>query len=76
MIILDGVLNVILNALLVMKGIRRNNLYYYNGSIVIGVVTTVSSSDKDSKITSLWHKHLGPAIKVVRRYRHDLGKGH
>ena len=36
-----------------MKGTRRNNLYYYNGSTMIGVVATVYSSDKDSEITSL-----------------------
>ena len=75
MIIRDGVLNVILDAILVMKGIRRNNLYYYNGSIVIGVVGTVFGSDEDSEITSLWHKRLGPAVRVVSMYRHDPGKG-
>ena len=46
-IIQDGVLNVISSALLVMKGIRRNNLYYYNSSTLIGVVATVSGSDED-----------------------------
>ena len=49
-IIRDGVLNVILDALLVMKGTRRNNLYYYNGSTVIGVVATVFGSREVSKI--------------------------
>ena len=43
----DGALNVISNALLVMKGTRINNLYYYNGSTTIGVVATVSCSDED-----------------------------
>ena len=46
-IIRDGVLNVILDALLVMKDIRRNNLYYYNGSTMIGVVATVSGCGED-----------------------------
>ena len=50
-IIRDGDLNVISNALLVMKGSRRNNLYYYNGSIVIGVVAMVSNSGEDSEIS-------------------------
>ena len=76
MIIRDGVLNVISGALLDMKGIRRNNLYYYNGSTMIGVVATISGSDEDSKITSLWHRHLGPTIGVVSRYMHDPSKGH
>ena len=46
MIIHDEVLKVILGALMVMKGIRRNNLDYYNGSTMIGVVATISSSDE------------------------------
>ena len=53
MIIRDEVLNVSLDALLVMKGTRRNNLYYYNGSTGIGVVAMVSGSGEDSQITSL-----------------------
>ena len=46
MIIRDGVLKVT-SALLVMKGIKRNNLYYYNGSTMIGVVAIISGSDED-----------------------------
>ena len=42
---------------------------------MIEVVATVSGSDEDSEITSLWHRHLGPAVGVLSRYRHDLGKG-
>ena len=60
-IIQDGVLKFISSALMVMKGTKRNNLYYYNGSIVTGVVATVSSNDKDSEITSVWHRCLGHA---------------
>ena len=36
-----------------MNGTRRNNLYYYNGSTVIGVVAMVSGSGEDSKIQRL-----------------------
>ena len=36
---------------MVMKGTRRNNLYYYKCSTMTGVVATVSGSDKDSEIT-------------------------
>ena len=46
-IIQDGVLIVILDTLLVMKGTRRNNLYYYNSSIEIGVMATVPGSSED-----------------------------
>ena len=59
-----------------MKGTRKNNMYYYNGSIRIGVIATVSSSGEDSQINSLWHRCLGPAARVVSMYRHDPGKGH
>ena len=76
MIIRDGVLNVILDALLVMKDTRRNNLYYFNGSTMIGVVATISSSSEDLEITSLWHRCLRPVVGVVSRYRHDPDKGH
>ena len=57
--------------------IRRNNLYYYNGSIVIGIMATVSGSDEDPVITSLWHRRLGYAIGIMSRYMHDHPrKGH
>ena len=59
MIIRDGVLKVISGALMVMKGTRRNNMYYYNASTVTEVLAIVSSSDEDSEITSLWHGRLG-----------------
>ena len=32
---------------MILKGIRRNNLYYYNSSTMTRVVAMVSSSDKD-----------------------------
>ena len=75
-IIRYGVLNVISDALLVMKGTKRNNLYYYNGSTLIGVVATVSGIGEDLEITSLCHRCLGPTFGVVSRYRHDPGKRH
>ena len=59
-----------------MKDTKRNNLYYYNGNTVTGVVATVSGSDEDSMITSLWHRRLGYVVGVVSRYMHAHGKGH
>ena len=47
-IIRGGVLNAISSALLVMKGTKRNILYYYNGSTGIRLVATISSSGEDS----------------------------
>ena len=59
-----------------MKSIRKNNLHYYNSSIVTRVVATISGSDGDSKITSLWHKRSWYVVGVVRRHMHDPNKGH
>ena len=61
---------------MVMKGRRSNNLYYVNGISVTRAMTTVSGSDGDSEITSLWHRCLKHAGEIVNMYMHDLGKGH
>ena len=57
----DGLLKVVADALTVMKGTRRNNLYYFQGSIVIGSASTVSGKDAYSEATKLWHMRLGHA---------------
>ena len=45
-----------------MKGVRKNNLYYYQGSTVVGTVTTTTfSTKKDAEATKLWHMRLGHA---------------
>ena len=41
----DGVLKMIRGSMVVMKGVRRDNLYYLKGSTVTGQVETSSSSD-------------------------------
>ena len=41
----DGLLKVVVGALTVMKGTRINNLYYFQGSTVIGSASTVSGKD-------------------------------
>ena len=47
-----------------LKGVRKNNLYYYQGSIVVGtVVATTSSTKEDAEATKLWHMRLGHAGK-------------
>lgn len=49
-------LKVISGTFVAVKGIRKNNLYYYQGSTITGsAVTTVSDEDKDLKITKLCH---------------------
>ena len=41
-ILQNGILKVVSGALVVMKGIRRNNLYLYQGSIAVGIAAAVS----------------------------------
>ena len=54
----DGILKVMYGAHTVIKGNRKNNLYYLEGSTIIGSVAIVSIEDD---ITRLWHMHLGHA---------------
>ncbi|KAE8718014.1 putative LRR receptor-like serine/threonine-protein kinase [Hibiscus syriacus] len=56
----DGVLKVTYGVLVMMKGIRKNNLYYYQGSTIIGAVAAASGGD-DLDATRLWHMRLGHA---------------
>ncbi|KAE8696421.1 GDSL esterase/lipase APG [Hibiscus syriacus] len=56
----DGVLKVTYDTLVMMKGIRKNNLYYYQGSTIIGAVAAASGGD-DLDATQLWHMRLGHA---------------
>ena len=59
----DGILKVTSGALVMLKGVRKNNLYYYQGSTVVGTAAaaTSSSSKKDAEATKLWHMRLGHA---------------
>ena len=49
----DGVLKMIKGSMVVMKGVRRDNLNYLKGSTVTGQVETSSSSDDSCK--KVWH---------------------
>ena len=57
----NGILKVVSRALVVMKGIRRNNLYLYQGSTVVGTAAAVSEADKVAEMSRLWHMRLGHA---------------
>ncbi|KAK2990731.1 hypothetical protein RJ640_003799 [Escallonia rubra] len=46
-------------ALVVMKGLKQNNLYLLQGSTIIGGAAVASSFDIDSDVTKLWHMCLG-----------------
>ena len=52
----DGVVNMIKGSMVVLKGVRCNNLYYLKGSMVTGQVTTSTNLDDDC--THLWHRRL------------------
>ena len=56
----DGILKVTSGALVILKGIRKNNLYYYQGSTVIGAVAA-ASGNKELDSMQLWHMKLGHA---------------
>ena len=62
MIIRDGILKAISGALMV-KGRRRNKLYYYNDSTMTRLMAIVSNNDADSKINNLWHRRLRHACE-------------
>ncbi|XXG58369.1 hypothetical protein AAC387_Pa04g0693 [Persea americana] len=53
-----GVMRISKGALVVMKGLKQNGLYFLQGSTITGAAG-VSSSDSDSEITKLWHMRLG-----------------
>ena len=53
----DGVLKMIKGSMVVMKGIRRDNLYYLKGSTVTGQVETSNSSDDNC--TRVWQVKVG-----------------
>ena len=58
----DGILKATSGALVMLKGVRKNNLYYYQGRTVVGTVATAtSSSKKDADAVKLWHMRLGHA---------------
>jgi len=44
----DGVLKMTKGSMVVLKGVRRNNLYYLKGSTVTGQVATSTDTDDDS----------------------------
>ena len=57
----NGILKVFSRALVVMKGIRKNNLYLYQGSTTVGTAAAVSEADKVVEMSRLWHMRLGHA---------------
>ena len=57
----NGILKVVSGALVVMKGIRRNNPYLYQGSTAVGTAAIVSDADKVAEMSRLWHMRLGHA---------------
>ena len=60
-ILQNGILKAVSGALVVMKGIRRNNLYLYQGSTAVGTAAALSKVDKVAEMFRLWHMRLGHA---------------
>ncbi|KAE8732640.1 hypothetical protein F3Y22_tig00001818pilonHSYRG00042 [Hibiscus syriacus] len=64
----DGVLKVTYGTLVMMKGIRKNNLYYYQGSTIIGAVAAASGGllkgAKACKLNFCEHCVLGKQKRV------------
>ncbi|KAK3009152.1 hypothetical protein RJ639_014179 [Escallonia herrerae] len=54
-----GVMRIMKDALVAIKGLKQNSLYLLHGSTVTGAAAATSSSDIDSDTTKLWHMHLG-----------------
>ena len=59
------------------KCTRRNNLYYFQESKIIGSASTVSGKDANSEATKLWHMRLGHAGEKALQalVKQDLRKG-
>ena len=53
----DGVLKIIKGSMVIMKGVRRNNLYYLKGSTVTGQMEISISSD--NVCTQVWQMKVG-----------------
>lgn len=63
----DRVLKIVSGALVLIKGIKKNNLYYLQGNTVIRAIATISWENKDYKIARLWHMHLWyPSEKALQ----------
>ncbi|GFZ19218.1 hypothetical protein Acr_27g0009570 [Actinidia rufa] len=61
-----GILKVVRGALVAMKGTRKGNLYFLDGSTVTGRVVVSNSSD-ESDTSRLWHMLLGhPGEKALQ----------
>ena len=59
----DGVIKMLRGSIVVMKNVRRNNLYYLKGNIVTGqVVTSIGSNDN---CTRLWQMRSDIQVKVA-----------
>ncbi|GKD92676.1 retrovirus-related pol polyprotein from transposon TNT 1-94 [Tanacetum coccineum] len=56
----DGVMKIISDVLVIMKGIRKiNNTYHYNGRTVVGTVAAFTDGYRNSEAMKLWHIRLG-----------------
>jgi len=55
----DGVLKMLRGSMVVLKGIRQNNLYYLKGNTITGkMVTSISLDDNCSRVWHMWLEHI------------------
>ena len=59
----NGILKVSYGAFVALRATRKRNMYFLDGSTIVGGATTVSDITRDvaSDTTRLWHMHLGHA---------------
>ena len=58
----NGILKVSYGAFVALRATRKRNMYFLDGSTIVGGATTASNiREVASDTTRLWHMHLGHA---------------
>jgi len=60
----DGVLKMVKDSMVILKGVRRNNLYYLKDSMVTRQVTTSTNSDYSRRCWVYTIKHKGEVLEL------------
>ena len=64
-----GILKVMPSKLVVMQGIRKNNLYHFQRSAIIGLATTTTIDDKQMLQTKYF---INTCLTIIRRPRRQI----
>ena len=65
----DGILKVMPSKLVVMQGIRKNNLYHFQRSVIIGLATTTTIDDKQMLQIKYF---INTCLTTIRRPRRKI----